>query len=218
VKKKIQRFPRLQRFPRYKYVVINIRGTNGSGKTTLAKSLLESFPNRPIKPKVNPKDKILGYRIKTPGVPTFLVGPYRITTGGCDAIHPVCPEGVRPFDYICQLVAEFSKYGNVVFEGAIVATVTGRWVNLAKELPNTQWIFGFMDTPFDKCLKRVVKRRIARGDDRPLDPNVSIIPKQKAVLGSAKRLSEMGMDVRTIPHKKALPKILEWLKGDTNGR
>jgi adenylylsulfate kinase-like enzyme len=206
--------PVRKRFPRLPRIVINIRGTNGCGKTTLAKSLLESYPNKPIF-KDKEKKLINGYVIKTPNVRTYLVGPYRITTGGCDAIGPIAQAaGVKPFDYICDLVREFSEKGNVVFEGAIVATVTGRWVELARSLPETSFIFGFMDTSLERCLKRVAKRRLKRGDTRPLDPNVSVIPKYEAVMGSKIRLKEEGMDVRTIPHKNALPTILEWLKGE----
>jgi hypothetical protein len=215
-----KRFPRTHRFPRLhrKHIVINIRGTNGSGKTTLARTLLEKFKGVPLEIQRIGGDKlIVGYWLNTPGVPTFLVGPYRITTGGCDAIGPVAEaESIKPFDYICKLIRNSSKAGNIVFEGAIVATVTQRWVDLAKDLPNTRWIFGFMDTPLEKCLKRVAKRREIRGDPRPLDPNKSVIPKHKAVLGSEKRLKEVGMDVRQINHRDALNTVLRWL-GETDG-
>lgn len=214
-----RRFPRTPRFPR-QHIIINIRGTNGTGKTTLAKSLLESHPQEEIKlwqPATEDKPpRVIGYKIATPGIPTFLVGPYRITTGGCDAISSVCGD-IKPFDYICELVSKFSKEGNVVFEGAIVATVTQRWIDLAKSLPHTHFIFGFMDTPLEKCLERVAKRREKRGDPRPLDPNKSVIPKYKAVVGSEKRLKEAGMDVRTINHKEGLSTILEWLGEKDDG-
>lgn len=205
--------PVRKRFPRHQHLVINIRGTNGSGKTTLAKSLKESFPATEL---YHPSNQLVyAYKLDTKPVKTFLVGPYRITTGGCDAIDESYGDG-KPFDFIFETVSELARWGNVVFEGAIVAAKSPqRWIGLADKLaPPTRFIFGFMDTPLEKCLKRVAHRRVKRGDPRPLDPNKSVLPKHNAVRASEKLLKDAGMDVRIVPHKNALPTILSWLKGE----
>ena len=203
----------MKRFPRHQHVIINIRGTNGSGKTTLAKSLKESSPAMEL---YHPSNQLVyAYRIDTKPVRTFLIGPYRITTGGCDAIDESYGDG-KPFDFIFETVVELSRWGNVVFEGALVAAKSPqRWIDLSEQLaPRSHFIFGFMDTPLEKCLKRFTKRRIKRGDPRPVDPNASLIPKHNKVLASERLLREAGMDVRVIPHKDALNTIVSWLKGE----
>jgi thymidylate kinase len=200
-----------ERFPRLKHIVINIRGTNASGKTTLAKSLLESFSNTPL---INPGNgKVLAYVLGTGPTKTALLGPYRITTGGYDAIDESYYRGSTRADYASKAITDLSRRGNVVFEGALAATLTQRWIDLARSLPHTHWIFGFMDTPLEKCLQRMVKRRIQRKDPRPVDPDKSLYPKYKAVLGSEKRLREVGADVRVIPYQDGLQTILAWLWG-----
>lgn len=205
--------PVRKRFPRHQHIIINIRGTNGSGKTTLAKSLKEHQPATEL---YHPSNQLVyAYKLDTKPVRTFLVGPYRITTGGCDAIDESYGDG-KPFDFIFETVEELSRWGNVVFEGAIVAAKSPkRWIDLADRLaPRCHFVFGFMDTPLEKCMKRVVKRRIKRGDPRPFDPNKSVIPKQNGVIASEKLLRESGMDVRVIPHKDGLNTIISWLKGE----
>lgn len=198
-----------ERFPRLN-LVINIRGTNASGKTTLAKNLLETFPSTPL---IDPgNEKVFAYVLDTGATKTALIGPYRITTGGYDAIDENYYKGSTRADYASKVITDLSKLGNVVFEGALAATLTQRWIDLARSLPHTHWIFGFMDTPLDKCLDRMVKRRIQRKDPRPVDPSKSLLPKQRKVEASEKRLREAGMDVQTIPHEQGLETILKWLQ------
>lgn len=205
---------KIKRFPRLKSIVLNIRGSNGSGKSTVVrrflglgfKPLYNGIPDKP--------EKIWGYQIVQPRMvdgdvkflspPLFIIGPYENPSGGCDCLPN--------FDLICKQIAIMAKYGNVIFEGAVVSTVAKRWAELQEEMKKyAHFIFGTLDTPQSRCVKRVNKRRAKKGKG-PIDPTKSMDGKYKAVRGSAIGLEKLGMDVRVLPHKKAFKTIRKWLR------
>jgi len=196
----IKRFPRLKKQP--KFIVLNIRGTNGSGKSTLVRELMYDF--RKCRKRVfDPENgRIYGYVLSKAEPPIFILGRYETDCGGCDTFPSL--------DMISLCVDRFSKLGHVVFEGMVASTVGGRWVELAKSLPQSEFIFGILDTPLKRCIKRTLRRREKAGNQRPLNVE-NIRSKYRAVEGSARILKKGGMDVRKIPHKKALKTILGWL-------
>lgn len=192
-----------------KYVV-NIRGTNGSGKSTLVRKLLARKGKKALR---NKNGKIWAYRLRGMKHRTYVLGPYKPNTGGgCDHLCSVkINEGVKTFDFICEAIRKLNKKGNVIFEGAIISTVAGRWADLAHDLRPTKFIFAELDTPLKRCIKRVIKRRRAKGNDAEFDPAKSMTGKFRAVQSSGEMLRMGGMDVRTLPHKKGANTILRWL-------
>ena len=191
--------------------IINIRGTNGSGKTTLVRGLMaaavgevEKVGARVAKPtgyRFNLKDKH--------GVvlPTFVLGSYENINGGCDTI--------KTQDEACDLVRRYAPDHNVVFEGVLISVLYDRYRKLDKEL-TTQghtFIWGFMDTPVQTCIDRVLARRVARGADiKDFDPNNSITPKHKQCINVRAKAKGTGSAiVKDIPHQNAVAEVLTWL-------
>lgn len=196
----IFRFPRVKQFPRIAptgFKVINIRGTNGSGKSTIVKKLIRKLAAVPMR---SQDDKILGYCNAHGGI--SMLGRYETPTGGCDTI--------RTQDEICRGVVTLATRGNVIFEGLLISGMHGRFVALAKAMPTHQFIFAVLDTPLKKCIKRTIKRRLARGNVTPFDPK-NLINKHRAVLSSRLALEKAGMDVRTLDHENAIPILIQWL-------
>jgi hypothetical protein len=184
-----------------RHLVINIRGWSGSGKSTIIQKLLQKFVDRAIR---DVNKKVYGYRLSFRNPSTRVVGPYTDRGGGCDCIHPV--------SRIEEIIRDFAKRGNVIWEGQMVSTIAGRWVELAKSMPECHFIFLVLDTSLERCLKRIKKRREARGNFKPFNPKPSNLKHyQEARFSSPRNLRNGGMDVRIINHKQAYQYILHLL-------
>lgn len=207
-----------------RHLVVNIRGTNGSGKSHLVHRLIKDFHGIPLRV----EDKVWGYKLDTKPA-TYIVGRYETPAGGCDTILDI--------ENVNQLITVMSQSGNVVFEGLVATGIAGRWVKLAKSLPNTKWVFLTLNTPLKKCVQRVTERRAARGVSKPMnaaraddmrnakegtllyaamkagiDPvNYNIVAKARAVQTSHLFLAKAGMDVRRINYKKSYEIVVDLL-------
>lgn len=202
------RFPRTKKpahVERGPYKVINIRGTNGSGKSVIIMRLIKRYCIKRLR-QVN--GDVWAYVLRIPDVTgkVYILGRYETPTGGCDMI--------KTQDDVSRGVYILAHRGHVLFEGLLVSGISGRWITLCRATPSHKFIFGILDTPVKKCIKRAEKRRAARGDTRPLDPK-NLLLKYRGVESSRKLLKSNGMDVRDINHKKALITILKWLKEGT---
>jgi hypothetical protein len=163
--------------------VINIRGTNGSGKTTLVRSLIQSDPQSQL---VRVKNGYTRDR-NLPGtpahyVPTYdcmVIGPYKpgIASGGMDCINSTA-EALAAIDAATALTK------NVVFEGILISTVYGTWLDFSQKLKRVYdkgMIWAFLMPPIETCLTQVGKRRAAAGrPEEGFNPNL-VINKYKTV-------------------------------------
>lgn len=185
-------------------IALNWRGTSGSGKSFLANSFLKSFENSPI---LDSKGKIRGYKIFSNSKikeDTYLLGKYTCVAGGCDTIPTQ--------DEICDRIREWLPLGNVLYEGLLVSGLFRRYNELADSLPEHHFIFGFLDTPLEKCIEQTLARRAKKGNVKPFDPEKTLAPKFRAILSSREALEAAGKDCRDIPHgDAAFPIVVGWL-------
>jgi AAA domain-containing protein len=185
-------------------MIIMIRGCNGSGKTTIIRKLMKKFrANQIIK-----GARIVGYRLQDTKHCTYIVGRYETPTGGCDGFKTVAD--------VEDWVTYFAGKGNVIFEGAMISTLTGRFVALAQKLEEHKFIFAVLDTPLEKCRQRIEKRQKKNGRKnskgaRPFGTKRAMQRYRGSMTSSPKFLRREGMDVRRLPHKKAFKRILKWL-------
>lgn len=135
-------------------MILNIRGTSGSGKSTIVHNLLRDFEHENIYDHESfKKVKLVGYKMNG----LIIVGSYATKCGGCDSITET-NIGMKGMDYIEEFVREAATQGyHVLFEGLLITGIWGRFQNLGHEFPG-QFIFGFMDTPYEECLRRVLVR------------------------------------------------------------
>jgi hypothetical protein len=185
--------------PPRRRLVVNIRGTNGSGKSHLVHKLLEEHELVAL---VNEKGKLAAYKLRMEP-PIYIIGKYTTPNGGCDTFKGGAAEAE-------QYVEHLSNKGHVVFEGLLISGIAGRWIDLARRLPDSTFVFLELDTPVEKCIARVRDRRKARGDVRPFDPS-NLIAKFKSVRGSRALLAKAGLDVRVIDHERAYDYVKELL-------
>lgn len=155
---------------------LNVRGPNGSGKTTLLRDLARSPEARTVPvfqpvwtvPKGESSHGIreMSHKIGKPkGKPIVatvlpngvaLLGDYTraaagATTAGCDRIS-------RQDDVKAALLATANLPGVelTIFEGIIVSTIFGPWLEWERVNGGMWW--AFLDTPLEVCLERIQQR------------------------------------------------------------
>lgn len=213
-------------------LVVNIRSTNGGGKSTIVRAILSVYDGQPI---LDEKGKIRGYVCKNVVIPPknpnnkqmqpkdlYVLGSYVNECGGCD--------GINTQDKICDLIREWAPLGNVLYEGLLISGLFSRYNSLADELNEHHFIFGFLDTPLQRCIDQTLSRRAAKGNIKPFDPYKTLAPKFEAIISSRKKFELAGTDkcecckikpcqsktkdVRTIPHKQAVSTVLGWIRDE----
>lgn len=154
--------------------IVNIRGTSGSGKTTAVRYVMKKLgvvsnivsskskaPGASTRYRLQYGKRVVGYRLSG-GV--LVVGRYETACGGCD--------GIKTQEEIVERVKKFAYMGEVVlFEGLTLGTIYTRYYELSALLKKSghRFIWAFLDTPIDVCIKRVLKRRRLAGNTKPFN-------------------------------------------------
>lgn len=176
----------------------NLRGTNGSGKTFVARQLIAQSSAKPVdwagKKPILYLGSIYGHRI-------YFLGSYEANCGGCDTIPSV------------HIVADMLKdimdapgEGIVFYEGLMISHMIGT-VGAAVKPYGDRHIMAFLDTPLHVCIARVVKRRMARGNDKPFDPNRTLVKDHAAVKKARFNAMKQGFKVIDIDYKLAVEEV-----------
>jgi len=185
--------------------IINIRGCNGSGKTHTVRRFLERLPVTPLGSNAS---RPLGYHVDGASwgiqTPIYVVGSYENACGGAD--------GISTQEEIADRVVRAYGHGHVLVEGLLMSKSSDGG-HVAPVLKEHGAIFGFLDTPWDECLRRVLSRRLAAGNEKPFDPEKTMRSAYVQCHRSAELLSLAGgYDVRFIPHVDAVGTVVQWLK------
>ncbi len=147
-------------------MIYNIRGTSGSGKTTLVRRFVRKHKDKElIYMWYEGKPRILGYKLLGNSQPLMVLGRYddAIKGGGVDNITSILTKGYEhrggegnSMDAVEEQIRNWHDQGHhVLFEGLIVTSVWGRWMELAQKIPMH---FMFLDTPMETCYQRVLER------------------------------------------------------------
>ena len=188
-------------------MIVNIRGTSGSGKTTAARALFSLAGRVALYDAPRGASPLAGRRPSAYQLglqPAYLVGSYETECGGCDTI--------KTQELVCERVATYAALGHVVFEGLLVSTLYERYARLARSVaPTHPFVWAFLDTPLDECLRHVAERRCARGDLRPLDPT-NTTAKWHLMRRLYAKCQAAGLDARWVPWETAGEEIWSWLK------
>lgn len=188
-------------------MLISIRGSNGSGKSSIVVGLMKLGkwslqygllgPRKPEAYHLPPK------MIKGIDKPLYVLGPYVTPTGGLD--------NVQPYDNNLELIKKYAAKGHVVFEGVLVSSSYGRVGRLLEEWGQDA-VMGFMDTPLEKCIANVQKRRDARGDDREFNPK-NLTSKYNQIVKSKVKIADEGkLRVVDLEFGRALDQVLALLR------
>jgi hypothetical protein len=184
--------------------IINIRGCNGSGKTHIIRKFLTILPSKPLG---GIPSKPLGYQVDASDwgiyAPVYVVGGYENTCGGAD--------GIQTQEEIADRTIKAHGLGHVLVEGLLMSKSSAGG-HVAPILKEHKAVFGFLDTPWDTCLARVLKRRAEAGNEKPFDPEKTMRGSYAQCHRSYELLDQAGgYDVRWIDHKDAVGTVVQWL-------
>jgi len=195
-------------------VIINIRGTSGSGKTTAVRGIMAMYPAEaivilgsrkvPEAYELRPHDLTPNGRDVQQSI--YAIGSYENVCGGCDKI--------KTQDEICDLVRHYNQFGHVLFEGLLLSTIFDRYNSLSRQLRNAQgtYVWAFLDTPAEECLRRIDGRRVERGlPSGTLDPTKTTA-KWNQFNNVRRKAQDAGLDVRILDHRDPVPQIWSWLR------
>ena len=188
-----------------KHQIVNIRGCNGSGKTTIVRRFLDKLPREALGGKPG---RPAGYRVDARtwciNTPIYVVGSYENTCGGAD--------GISTQEEIADRTVKAWGLGHVLVEGLLMSKSSAGG-HVAPILKGHGAIFGFLDTPWDVCLERVLGRRAAAGNDKVFDPEKTMRTAYEQCHRSAVLLTEAGgYDVRLIDWADPVTCVVNYLR------
>ena len=141
-------------------MIIKLAGANGSGKSTLARAFIKHWNLKPVTWPGKSKIKLYQARIAHPSFKQAVVlGDYTNACGGMD--------GVSNKDVRLAMVAEYTtrqyKSTLLLFEGVLLGVTYGAMGELS-ERSAVPWLYAFLTTPYEECVRRVEQRRQAKGN------------------------------------------------------
>lgn len=178
-----------------KPLIINIRGNSGSGKTYLTRQFMKKC-NRQA---THNSDNLMYFE----NSPWVVLGRYTNVCGGCDTI--------KTQQEIVDRVKFYTdrKY-NVWLEGLILSTIYGTVGEFSEQFGN-RWLFAYLDTPLDVCLKRVKARRIAAGNTKPLN-EFNTRNRDATILRNYQIVESHQRRTIVLPHQDALKPLLKIIR------
>lgn len=183
-------------------MIISLRGTSGSGKSTVVYTLFDRYGKQEV---LGTTGKVEGYRIDLPYTdkPLYVVGRYTTACGGCDT--------VKTQQEIVDRTVRYHKLGgHVLLEGLLMSGGLGTVGTLAELYPD-EHVFATLDTPFETCLDRVIKRRAKAGNDKPLNPT-NTKSKFDSTRNVMKKVLAAGKKAVWIDHTRATDAVEDLLK------
>lgn len=186
--------------------VINLRGTSGSGKSFIGHSFLREFPHEEIYEEGwnKTKPRLVGYRL--PGN-LVVLGSYKAAGGGMDTFSP------HDRTQAIKLVRNHIETGaHIFFEALVISSTVPRYIDMVNELHDggvmhkDDFVFPFMDTPFDLCIQQIYKRN----GGKPIKEE-NVHAHWKYMRRCKQRLADAGMHVEDIDHTRGYEQVKELL-------
>lgn len=182
-------------------LVINLRGNSGSGKTYTTRRFMELCvpAHTPLNTAFDGSDQLLRFGMQS----WAILGRYSNACGGCDTI--------KTQQEVVDRIEFYTSFGyNVWAEGLIMSTIYGT-VGAYSEKFGDRWVFAYLDTPIEACIKRIRARRKEAGNTKPLNETntrnrVSTIERNREIVSSH------GRRTITLDGSNALPALLKIIK------
>ncbi len=193
-------------------MILHIRGAHGAGKSTIVKQVMANARHcRPVM--IDGRKQPIGYvcfaRNKKIKQRLFVVGHYNTACGGGDTI----PSVIDVFD----LVRKYEKQGmHVIFEGTLAQHGIPHLFALKKSVGRANITVIHLKTSVKKCIRSVIKRRLARGNTKPFNPD-HVIKDARSMDLSIPRMKAGGLRVKRLTRYDALTECLTQLGWEPYG-
>lgn len=190
--------------------IIQICGTSGSGKSYVVRALMKMMTTD-VRVCVEGRKLPIGYLIKIPDVTgyIFIMGSYENPTGGCDTINDK-----GSMDLIDKHIRDYWNDGNhVIFEGLMVRNFN-RGLPLYRETGKNLHIL-HLTTPIEQCYAAIRERREAKGIVGKENPK-NTVKDMESHSTYARKMKEIGADVKYISREQILDTALDILRGSKN--
>lgn len=129
------------------------------------------------------------------------MGHYEGTCGGCDTIHgyPLLLEAIQ---------SARDRGFHIVMEGLLLSEDVKQCLTIPEFTEEARVIF--LATEIDQCVSDIKKRRLAAGNDKPLNED-NTRNRVKRIASARRRLEESGVYCRSLSRNQAPSTILRWL-------
>lgn len=183
--------------------VIKLGGCNGSGKSSLARAIMSHILTKPKEVTLLSGKRTVVHTAAYSDADFVVLGKYETACGGMDTIS----DKEDRLELLRRTITGKGHKDRIVFyEGLITGKTYGAMGELSESTGN--WIYAFMDTPFDVCVERVLARRAARGNTEPFDPERTMRPTFRSCEALSRKLIDgtlPGHDVYHVNHKHQPP-------------
>ncbi len=180
-------------------MIIQIRGTSGSGKTTVMRKVMDQLG--PWEPQmIEGRKKPLFYSNRQDVV---ILGHYESPCGGGDTIGSAAQ--------IYRLIESLdggTYYGHkrvILCEGLLLSEDV-KWSSQLLDLRVL-----FLTTPLERCLEQIKSRRLAGGNEKPLNP-ANTTNRVATIERARQKLVQLGIPCYRASSDQAPRIILRWIK------
>lgn len=186
-------------------LVINVRGNSGSGKTHLTRQFMKEFGvDQPLFFDWIADKRKRPHAMVNKKQTIAVVGSYDNACGGCDTIktqHQV----VERVEALWR-----AGYKLIWLEGLIMSTIYGSVGEYSEQLED-RWVFAYLDTPIEECIKRVKARRVKAG--KPPEFNEKNTRNRvNSIISSRARCVLEGRTVLDLNHKRAFEQVMNFIR------
>jgi hypothetical protein len=184
--------------------IIKVHGCSGAGKTTDLRLFMRTCTltgEQACGP-----NKMLYYRYSHPAVaePIFVLGSYISICGGLDTIADA--------QTVMNLIDQLHPKGHILMEGLLASTYYGKMGEHSKQFGD-DYIYAFLNTPVEICLKRVTERRAASNNTRKFNPQLTV-EKWETINALRLKLQAWGHNVKDLDWRLVSrnPLYIEWMQ------
>lgn len=181
-------------------LVIQVRGTSGSGKSTVIRQVVDEI--EPLEEWeanfITDRKQPLYYRNALNDRGIYLLGHYESQCGGCDNVG----SAAKVFKLIKSVQEHSDSRGTILCEGLLLSEDT-KW---SQQIQNLHVVY--LNTPIETCIKQIKARRLAAGNEKPL--NEENTRKRVAVIERSRvKLIGLGIKCYSLDFGSAVEKVLE---------
>lgn len=173
-------------------IIVKLHGCSGSGKTAVARAIISHADEVNVVERKSQPGKHEAYVCFLPNFdrPLAILGSYQNVCGGMDTVSSQ--------EEAIELINFYAQECHVFHEGLLQSTYYGKMGQHSTSFGD-RYIYAFLDTPIELCLKRVEERRAIANRGNKFDPQ-NTISKWNTINRLRNRVKMLGHNVYVWDH------------------